>query len=91
MKCTGSRPRARRLTYPSSSRQNSPTYNSDAEICHLSHHHTYVEHWHLCCVFPMDGLSSAASVIAVVQLTGFLVKLCGGFIQKVRDARDEIF
>jgi hypothetical protein len=39
----------------------------------------------------MDGLSSAASVIAVIQLTGSLVKLCGGYIQEVKDARDEIF
>jgi hypothetical protein len=38
----------------------------------------------------MDGLSSAASVIAVIQLTGSLVKLCGGYIQEVKDARDEI-
>ncbi|KAJ6118780.1 hypothetical protein N7471_013400 [Penicillium samsonianum] len=38
----------------------------------------------------MDGLSSAASVIAVIQLTGTLVKLCGGYIQEVKDARDEI-
>jgi hypothetical protein len=39
----------------------------------------------------MDALSSAASVIAVIQLTGSLVKLCGGYIQEVKDARDEIF
>ncbi|KAL4992898.1 hypothetical protein BDV10DRAFT_198750 [Aspergillus recurvatus] len=38
----------------------------------------------------MDGLSSAASVIAVIQLTGSLVELCGGYIQKVKGARDEI-
>lgn len=38
----------------------------------------------------MDPLSSAASVIAVIQLTGSLVKLCGGYIQEVKDARDEI-
>ncbi|CAG8053137.1 unnamed protein product [Penicillium nalgiovense] len=38
----------------------------------------------------MDGLSSAASVIAVIQLTGSLVKLCGGYIQEVKNARDEI-
>jgi SMC interacting uncharacterized protein involved in chromosome segregation len=38
----------------------------------------------------MDGLSSAASVIAVVQVTGSLVKLCGGYIQEVRNAREEI-
>ncbi|KAI3113559.1 hypothetical protein CBS147330_9834 [Penicillium roqueforti] len=39
----------------------------------------------------MDALSSAASVIAVIQLAGSLVKLCGGYIQEVKDARDEIF
>ncbi|RJE24586.1 WD domain, G-beta repeat protein [Aspergillus sclerotialis] len=33
----------------------------------------------------------AAGVIAVIQLTGSLVKLCGGYIQEVNDARDEIF
>ncbi|KAF7712143.1 Uncharacterized protein PECH_004203, partial [Penicillium ucsense] len=38
----------------------------------------------------MDALSSAASVIAVIQLTGALVKLCGGYIQEVKDARHEI-
>jgi hypothetical protein len=38
----------------------------------------------------MDTLSSTASVIAVVGLTGSLVKLCGGYIQEVKDARDEI-
>ncbi|KAL4956426.1 hypothetical protein BDW69DRAFT_158676 [Aspergillus filifer] len=38
----------------------------------------------------MDGLSSAASVIAVIQLTGSLVELCGDYIQKVKGARDEI-
>ncbi|KAJ6055864.1 hypothetical protein N7444_004962 [Penicillium canescens] len=37
-----------------------------------------------------DGLSSAASVIAVIQLTGNLVKLCGIYIQEVNEARDEI-
>ncbi|KAJ6070722.1 hypothetical protein N7467_012041 [Penicillium canescens] len=38
----------------------------------------------------MDVISSAASVIAVIQLTGSLVKICGGYIQEVKDARDEI-
>lgn len=38
----------------------------------------------------MDGLSSAASVIAVIQLAGSLVKLCGGYIREVKDAREEI-
>jgi hypothetical protein len=38
----------------------------------------------------MDGISSAASVIAVIQLTGSLVKLCGGYLREVKDAREEI-
>jgi hypothetical protein len=38
----------------------------------------------------MDGLSSAVSVVAVIQLTGSLVKICGGYIQEVKDARDDI-
>ncbi|KAJ5355562.1 NACHT and WD40 domain protein [Penicillium cataractarum] len=38
----------------------------------------------------MDGLSSAASVIAVIQLTGSIVTICGGYIQGVKDARDDI-
>lgn len=38
----------------------------------------------------MDALSSAASVIAIIQLTGSLVKLCGGYVQEVKEARDEI-
>lgn len=39
----------------------------------------------------MDGISSAASVIAIIELTGSIVKLCGGYIQEVKDARIEIF
>ncbi|KAF4208752.1 hypothetical protein CNMCM5878_005312 [Aspergillus fumigatiaffinis] len=38
----------------------------------------------------MDGLSSAASVIAVIQLAGSILKICGGYIQEVKDARDDI-
>lgn len=38
----------------------------------------------------MDGLSSAASVFAVIQLTGSVVKICGSYIQEVKDARDDI-
>ncbi|CBF80695.1 WD40 repeat domain-containing protein [Aspergillus nidulans FGSC A4] len=38
----------------------------------------------------MDGLSAAASVFAVIQLTGSLVELCGGYIQQVKHARDEV-
>ena len=39
----------------------------------------------------MDPLSSAASVIAVIQLAGNIVRICGGYIQEVKGARDEIF
>ncbi|RJE26741.1 NACHT domain protein, partial [Aspergillus sclerotialis] len=38
----------------------------------------------------MDAVSSAASVIAIIQLTGSLVKLCGSYIREVKHARDEI-
>ncbi|KAJ5839875.1 uncharacterized protein N7525_005063 [Penicillium rubens] len=42
----------------------------------------------------MEGLSSAASVIAVIQLTGIivniLVNICGGYVQEVKEARDDI-
>jgi hypothetical protein len=38
----------------------------------------------------MDGISSASSIIAVIQLTGSIVKLCGGYIQEVKDAREDI-
>lgn len=38
----------------------------------------------------MDGLSTAASVIAVIQLTGNIVKICGSYVQEVKDARNEI-
>lgn len=35
-------------------------------------------------------MEAAASVIAVIQLTGSLVKICGGYIREVKSARDEI-
>jgi hypothetical protein len=38
----------------------------------------------------MDGLSSAASVIAVIQVAGSLVSICGGYIQKVKHASNDI-
>ncbi|KAF4211308.1 hypothetical protein CNMCM5878_002845 [Aspergillus fumigatiaffinis] len=38
----------------------------------------------------MDGISSAASVIAIIQLAGSLVTICGGYIQKVKHAREDI-
>jgi len=38
----------------------------------------------------MDGISSAASIIAVIQLTGSIVKICGSYIQEVKVARREI-
>lgn len=38
----------------------------------------------------MDGLSSAASVIAGIQLAGSIVKICGGYLKEVKDARDDI-
>lgn len=38
----------------------------------------------------MDGLSSAASVIAGIQLAGSIAKLCARYIQEVKDAPDDI-
>lgn len=38
----------------------------------------------------MDGISSAASVVAVIQLAGSLVTVCGSYIQNVKHARDDI-
>ncbi|KAF4769995.1 hypothetical protein N7455_006629 [Penicillium solitum] len=38
----------------------------------------------------MDGLSVAASTIGVIQLAGSIAKLCGGYIQDVKDARADI-
>ncbi|KAJ6035880.1 NACHT nucleoside triphosphatase [Penicillium herquei] len=38
----------------------------------------------------MDGVSTAASVIAVIQLATSITKICGGYIQGVKDASDEI-
>lgn len=39
----------------------------------------------------MDGISAAANIIGVIQVTGSLVKLCGGYIQEVYGAREDIF
>ncbi|PKY04101.1 NACHT and WD40 domain protein [Aspergillus campestris IBT 28561] len=38
----------------------------------------------------MEVLASATTVISVIQVTAGLVKLCGGYIQEVKDARDDI-
>lgn len=38
----------------------------------------------------MDKLSSAASVIAAIQLAGSFAKLCARYIQAVKDAPDDI-
>jgi hypothetical protein len=38
----------------------------------------------------MDPLSCAASVIAVIQLTGSIVGICGGYISKVKNAKEDI-
>ncbi|CAK41688.1 uncharacterized protein An13g02920 [Aspergillus niger] len=37
-----------------------------------------------------DGASAAASVCAVVQLTGSVVKICGGYLQEMKNAREDI-
>jgi hypothetical protein len=38
----------------------------------------------------MDPLSGAASVIAVVQLAGGIVKICGKYLSEVKDATQDI-
>ncbi|KAJ5552241.1 hypothetical protein N7494_001619 [Penicillium frequentans] len=38
----------------------------------------------------MDGVSSVASVIAVIQLAGSILKTCAGYILEARDARDDV-
>jgi hypothetical protein len=38
----------------------------------------------------MDPLSCAASIIAVIQLTGSIVGTCGGYINKVKNAQKDI-
>jgi phage-related minor tail protein len=38
----------------------------------------------------MEPLSGAASVIAVIQLTGKIVEICGGYINKAKNARQDI-
>jgi hypothetical protein len=38
----------------------------------------------------MDGLSFAASIVGVIQLTGNIVKICEAYIQGVKNARDDI-
>ncbi|KAJ6026350.1 NACHT and WD40 domain protein [Penicillium canescens] len=38
----------------------------------------------------MEGISAAASVIGIIQLAGSIVKICGGYLQEVKHARDDI-
>jgi hypothetical protein len=38
----------------------------------------------------MEPLSSAASIIAVIQLTESIVQICGTYISKVRDAKEDV-
>lgn len=38
----------------------------------------------------MDGISTAASVIAVIQLTAGIINICGRYLQGVRNAKDDI-
>ncbi|KAJ9481264.1 hypothetical protein VN97_g12229 [Penicillium thymicola] len=38
----------------------------------------------------MEGVSAAASVIGVIQLTGSIVKICGGYLQEMKTAREDI-
>lgn len=38
----------------------------------------------------MDGLSGAASIIAVIQLSESVVRICGSYINAVKDAKNDI-
>ncbi|KAL4949059.1 hypothetical protein BDW69DRAFT_198408 [Aspergillus filifer] len=38
----------------------------------------------------MEPLSCAASVIAIIQLTGSIATICGGYIKEVKDAREDV-
>jgi hypothetical protein len=40
--------------------------------------------------FTMDPLSGAASVIAVIQLTGGIVQICGKYLNNVKNATQDI-
>jgi hypothetical protein len=38
----------------------------------------------------MAGIGEAASIIAVIQITAQVVKLCGGYLLEVNDARQDV-
>jgi hypothetical protein len=38
----------------------------------------------------MAGIGEAANIIAVIQITAQVVKLCGGYLSEVNDARQDI-
>jgi hypothetical protein len=38
----------------------------------------------------MDGLSAVASVAGIIQLTGNIVRICSGYLQEVKTAREDI-
>jgi len=38
----------------------------------------------------MAGIGEAASIIGVIQVTAQVVKLCGGYLSEVNDARQDI-
>jgi hypothetical protein len=40
--------------------------------------------------FDMDGLSVAASIIAVIQISGQVIDLCHAYYSEVKDARTDI-
>lgn len=42
------------------------------------------------CLRKMDGISTAVNVIGIIQLTGAIAKVCGGYIKEVKDAEDDI-
>jgi hypothetical protein len=41
-------------------------------------------------LLPMDPLSGAASVIAVIQLTGVILQICGKYLNSVKSAKQDI-
>lgn len=38
----------------------------------------------------MEGISAAANVVGIIQLAGSIVKICGGYLREVKNARNDI-
>ncbi|OQE34671.1 hypothetical protein PENCOP_c016G07939 [Penicillium coprophilum] len=65
-----------RILVPTSDTGTKATYDQITEFSSVS--------------FLMDGLSTTASVVAVIQLAKGIVNICGGYIQGVKDSTEEI-